>query len=924
MTSLKEGVAITAVSLDSRSRIESDPDYDYRISLGRPLENVKSVQLASFQFQEARFAIPTPSNLYLSEPITIPPNTQLQVTETTTTFDKITNSTSSTSKILTLHIPPSINPLTGYTDNASPALDVVICQYNTGLLYGITYYQLLNLNMFVAGANFPTDISAFPPNTSFPTGAGPIVNFQTIEFPYVGPTGLANEFQYKDDYITELSGAAVGHALRHFLAANYTSFVIAPKVTITETLIMLNAACNDLLFASDITGLVTGATFATPIVITTPASHGLKTGDQIVVSGVLGNTGANGTFFITVVTLTTFSLNGSVGTAAYVADGTWLSPQRLTTSLRFKIDDDKGQIVAMSTPKNIENQTSVVKTQLLISGGILTVLGFNSSNVLNPNACTISLPFNVQTFPLRPGTYNTYSSLASMVTDQLQILEFFDHAADKRRFVYSTASGWFVSVLVESGFYTGPQLAAHLNVKLIAIGATVRFSFSTVTRRFTLTDQFAQNFILDCTIIDTRFVFMLGFHPLRYSGKSSYTSDFPILASTFGIATDNVYPTNAYIASSDDATRCISVNVAPKESFWSVDGTYTAGVNAKYETTWNTLCLPFANRYDVGEVLYAQRPVGAGVITAVTVPGGGIFGPVLATSVAHGLVDGDRVALLCFPGIVWVDCVFSITSSTAPFPLDQFFLDNSVFTGTYNPATPAEWMSVSTGGATQVEPPILTVVVKGIWNPTVDTVPTVTLEATPTTAAFGAVTTTDRVILHGTSRNVFQMHFPKPEGVGPLLGFPSVTWPPTSLIDQTVLKSYWNNNTFPLGASVTSGPQPTPTNIPISSGYTSPFAVTLLPQDYFYMCLKQCGQDNNTFTWKGDSTNILAKLYVTWPYLTISEELNVSFFTKLTCLKEIHVCFKNPDGSPMQFNGVPHNYTLLFTMVQGSAAYICK
>ena len=69
-------------------------------------------------------------------------------------------------------------------------------------------------------------------------------------------------------------------------------------------------------------GTITGATNATPIVITSNG-HGLVTGDGVVISGVLGNTAANGTFAVTKVNNNTFSLNGSAGSGAYTSGGTW-------------------------------------------------------------------------------------------------------------------------------------------------------------------------------------------------------------------------------------------------------------------------------------------------------------------------------------------------------------------------------------------------------------------------------------------------------------------------------------------------------------------------------------------------------------------------------------------------------------------------
>lgn len=70
------------------------------------------------------------------------------------------------------------------------------------------------------------------------------------------------------------------------------------------------------------TGSITGATNASPVVITS-AGHGLKVGQYVKVSGVLGNTGANGSYIVSAVTTDTFSLSGSTGNGSYTSGGTW-------------------------------------------------------------------------------------------------------------------------------------------------------------------------------------------------------------------------------------------------------------------------------------------------------------------------------------------------------------------------------------------------------------------------------------------------------------------------------------------------------------------------------------------------------------------------------------------------------------------------
>lgn len=74
--------------------------------------------------------------------------------------------------------------------------------------------------------------------------------------------------------------------------------------------------------ASAESGTITGATNATPIVITS-ASHPVVTGQSVKIASVGGNTNANGTFLATAIDANTFSLQGSSGNSAYTSGGTW-------------------------------------------------------------------------------------------------------------------------------------------------------------------------------------------------------------------------------------------------------------------------------------------------------------------------------------------------------------------------------------------------------------------------------------------------------------------------------------------------------------------------------------------------------------------------------------------------------------------------
>lgn len=69
-------------------------------------------------------------------------------------------------------------------------------------------------------------------------------------------------------------------------------------------------------------GTITGASNATPIVITS-ANHGLLAGQRVTVESVGGNTAANGDWVVANPATNTFELAGSVGSGAYTTGGSW-------------------------------------------------------------------------------------------------------------------------------------------------------------------------------------------------------------------------------------------------------------------------------------------------------------------------------------------------------------------------------------------------------------------------------------------------------------------------------------------------------------------------------------------------------------------------------------------------------------------------
>lgn len=77
-------------------------------------------------------------------------------------------------------------------------------------------------------------------------------------------------------------------------------------------------------FAKRHSGSVSNATDSGGLIkITTSAAHGLSSGAVVTLASVGGVSGANGTFKITVVDSTSYTLDGSTFSGSYTSGGTW-------------------------------------------------------------------------------------------------------------------------------------------------------------------------------------------------------------------------------------------------------------------------------------------------------------------------------------------------------------------------------------------------------------------------------------------------------------------------------------------------------------------------------------------------------------------------------------------------------------------------
>lgn len=144
-------------------------------------------------------------------------------------------------------------------------------------------------------------------------------------------------------------------------------------------------------------GTVAGASNATPIVITESAPHGLITGSIVTITGVGGNTNANGTKRINVLSATTYELVGTAGNGAYTGGGSVASEPGIFTGTGTSV------ITVTGTP--VDDMLIQVET---LTGGTIGATGI-----------VIRVSFDAgRNFgaPLQLGTANTFALLGTGCT----------------------------------------------------------------------------------------------------------------------------------------------------------------------------------------------------------------------------------------------------------------------------------------------------------------------------------------------------------------------------------------------------------------------------------------------------------------------------------------------------------------------------
>jgi hypothetical protein len=130
-----------------------------------------------------------------------------------------------------------------------------------------------------------------------------------------------------------LRGTKIGARDLDYLLRNQSASQSSLAFTATQATAVLQTIRDTIAKLPTPAGIpVVSASNTSPIAITTATPHGLQTGMQVAINGVLGNPAANGTFTITVTGPTSFTLNGSVGSGTWAGGGTIVVSNQITSA----------------------------------------------------------------------------------------------------------------------------------------------------------------------------------------------------------------------------------------------------------------------------------------------------------------------------------------------------------------------------------------------------------------------------------------------------------------------------------------------------------------------------------------------------------------------------------------------------------------
>lgn len=222
---------------------------------------------------------------------------------------------------------------------------------------------------------------------------------------------------------------------------------------------------------------VTGATNAAPIVLTLDAVSGLSVGNFVNVSGITGNTAANGPFTISAIVGSTVTLANSSGNAAYVSGGTLtMGPESVlitggtavantsSGTLTFTCRNPHASGCTLQTAtagiaEAVQSASTAGKTSVFVPGGTHTInatttvpAGFSISGAgrasvltLVPGQATVSMlkMSGSSSTSTTTATTLTVAARASTVTDTINFASTTGFAVNTMVYLVSGAEGTY-------------------------------------------------------------------------------------------------------------------------------------------------------------------------------------------------------------------------------------------------------------------------------------------------------------------------------------------------------------------------------------------------------------------------------------------------------------------------------------------------
>jgi hypothetical protein len=169
----------------------------------------------------------------------------------------------------------------------------------------------------------------------------------------------------------------LGRPGRNVAAANTLGGLLGRGIILNLSRSGTNTISARLGYQNSATATITNATNASPIVVTTADNHGLATGDLVEIQGVLGNTATNGTWTITSVSATSFSLDSSSG------NGAWATSSASWQKLSSTVDTSLSALTYYRLFLVASQGSVLLYVNDLDSSPILTFSGFNNTLMAN-------------------------------------------------------------------------------------------------------------------------------------------------------------------------------------------------------------------------------------------------------------------------------------------------------------------------------------------------------------------------------------------------------------------------------------------------------------------------------------------------------------------------------------------------------------